>query len=99
MDWLNTLQGLSEGIINSVFVKEEVEKIAEDRNKTCSTCEFDSNVKRAKGNKILRPDHFCGKCGCDLYLKQRALNQQCPLEKWKALTDQVTAYEIEQKIK
>lgn len=99
MDWLNTLKGITEGVLNSIFVKEEVEKVAEERINICRQCPHNSNVRRANGEKMIRPDEFCGQCGCDLYLKTRALNQQCPLDKWLALTDENTAYEIEQKIK
>lgn len=70
-----------EGIKNTVFVKEAVEKIADERYLVCSTCP--SNSKNTNKN-YTRPDEFCTECSCNLHLKLRSLQAACPLDKWKA---------------
>lgn len=74
------IKGILEGTRNSIFVKEEVEKVAAERIATCRGCEFNSEVARANDASILRKDEHCLKCGCNLHLKTRALSAQCPLD-------------------
>lgn len=74
------IKGIIEGTRNSIFVKEEVEKVAAERIAICRTCPFNSEVARTNGETILRTDEHCLKCGCNLHLKTRALSAQCPLE-------------------
>lgn len=98
IDW----EGVIKGSINSIFIKEEVEKVAKERLAICATCDYDSNVRRAKGVNFARLDHFCAACGCCLKLKTRYMAANCGMEKyneqfktneplkWFAQTDQVT---------
>lgn len=98
---------LFEGIKNAVFVKEEVEKIAAERIVFCKACEhYSPNVLAAGGGPFVRKDAFCVDCGCNMYLKTRAMSAFCPLgsgvshfpnevSKWPALTmDGAAAEEI-----
>ena len=78
IDW----KGIIVGTINSIFIKEKVEEVAKQRLEICSGCEFDSEVRRARGAVIKRPDHFCNRCGCDLVLKTRYMAANCGLERW-----------------
>jgi hypothetical protein len=89
---------LLEGIKNAVFVKEEVEKVAAERIAICEKCEhYSPNVLAAGGGPFARKDAFCTDCGCNMYLKTRAMSAFCPLgsgvshfpnevSKWPALT-------------
>jgi hypothetical protein len=73
------LQKLKEGLSNSIFVKEQVEQVAAYRINLCNTCPYYSpNMKKA-GKTFVRLDKFCGLCGCNMYLKTRALSAHCPL--------------------
>lgn len=81
------LKGILEGVKNSVFIQEEVERVAAERIAICRACPFNSEVARANGASILRKDEHCLNCGCNLHLKTRALSAQCPLDppKWASL--------------
>lgn len=98
---------LMEGIKNSVFVKEEIEKIANERIAICNTCEhYSPNVIKAGGGPFVRKDAFCTDCGCNMYLKTRAMSAFCPLgsgvshfpneqSKWPAITmDSIAADQL-----
>lgn len=66
---------ISEGFLNLAkkelgIADPEVEKLAIERYFICSNCEF----KKQPNN--------CGKCGCFLPAKCRALNSTCPVKKW-----------------
>lgn len=84
-----------EGIKNSVFVKEEVEAIANERYLICSACPKNSKVikeqkqyfpelKTEEGSYFseIRPDEHCSMCACNIHAKVRSLHTACPLEKW-----------------
>jgi predicted metal-binding protein len=80
-----------EGVANSIFVKEEIEKIANERNEFCKICPkssansekdfFDPGPYYSK----LRPDDHCSLCACNLHAKVRSLHTNCPAEKWAAV--------------
>jgi len=91
-------KGILEGLSNSVFVKESVEKVAAERIAICKQCpHYSVNVVAAGGGPFIRKDSFCTDCGCNMYLKTRALSASCPLgstsshfpnetSKWSAIT-------------
>ena len=83
---IDTLKGVTTGLINTINVKEEIEKMAEERMAICRRCSFNSEVARVNGEKIFRTDEHCLKCGCVLKLKTRYPAAQCPLDvpKWTA---------------
>lgn len=104
-DLIGTLKGISVGLYNSVVLNEQVEEMAKERLSICARCPHNSEVARAKGQKIFRPDNHCLDCGCDLVLKTRYPAAECPLggiyskfpdekPKWKALTTNEEGDEI-----
>ena len=75
-----------EGITNSIFKKEDVEEIAQQRLQICKQCAlYDVH---GEGCMVPGTQPCCnekkGGCGCSLSLKTRALSSECPLLKWKA---------------
>jgi NADH pyrophosphatase NudC (nudix superfamily) len=92
-------KGIVEGITNAIFVKKEVENIANQRIAICKECEHYSLNLVKRGNTVFdRKDAFCTDCGCNMYLKTRALSAMCPLgspdshfpqeqPKWLAVTN------------
>ena len=99
------IKGLLSGINNSVFVKEQIEKISEYRLSICNNCEhYSPNIKN-KGLNILFPYKYCDDCKCNMFLKTRWLSAKCPLggsrskfpletSKWQAYTTIVTGKQI-----
>lgn len=89
-----------EGITNSIFVKEEVEKIANERYEICKTCPLNSSNRDkpdfapGKYFSSLRPDEHCSGCACNLHAKTRSLHTSCPLDKWKAVATPQEAAKI-----
>lgn len=94
-----SIKGILEGIWNSVFIKEEIEKVAKERMEICNGCALNSDWrKKFDKYKTFRPDFHCTVCGCDLHLKTRALSQECPLGKWKAQMTQEEEFELTKKL-
>lgn len=84
------IKHIIEGIKNSLWVKEEVEKIAEERNNICRTC--DKNSLNAQTERdfnpgpyysSMRPDVHCTICACNLHAKVRSLHTACPAGLWE----------------
>lgn len=84
---IDTLKGITQGTINSIFLNNEIETMAEERLAICRGCEYNSENQKKAGIQISRPDEHCRKCGCNLHLKTRYPSAQCPLStpKWRAL--------------
>lgn len=94
-----SIKGILEGAWNSVFVKDEIEKVAKQRDDVCRGCAMNSDhAKRFNKYKTFRPDFHCTVCGCDLHMKTRSLSSSCPLGKWEALGSQEEEYELTKKI-
>lgn len=74
-----------EGIKNSIFVKEEVEKIANERYEICKKCPKLSTAKddsqKGEYHSKLRPDEHCTICACNIHAKVRSLHTACDLDK------------------
>lgn len=80
--WKNRNQIL-DGILNSVFKKEDVEAVADSRFAICKSCpDIDTD-----GKECLAPgtQPCCSLCGCSLTFKTRSMSSECPAGKWKAL--------------
>jgi hypothetical protein len=94
------IKHILEGIKNTVFVKEEVEKIAEARYEICKVCPKNSSNKDkpdfdpGKYYSSLRPDEHCSMCACNLHAKTRSLHTACPVDKWKAVATPQEAAKI-----
>jgi len=80
--WKNKGQIL-EGILNSVFKKEDVESVALSRIEICNSC---TDIDR-DGKDCLAPgtQPCCSLCGCSLHFKTRSMSSECPAGKWKAM--------------
>lgn len=91
-------KGILEGVINSVFVRESIEKIAEERTAICRGCPVNSDIAKKNGYTTFRPDFHCTNCGCDIHFKTRSLSQVCPLGKWKAEITQEQENELDKKL-
>lgn len=95
-----SIKHIIEGIGNSIFVKDEVEKIAKARYEICSTCPKNSKNKDeeffdpGKYYSSLRPDEHCSGCACNLHAKTRSLHTSCPLDKWLAVATPQEAAKI-----
>jgi hypothetical protein len=78
-----------EGLGNTIFKKEHIEKIAADRMKICMDC----SRLDLEGPRCMIPgtQPCCSECGCKLSLKTRSLSSECPHPdgpKWKAVLKQ-----------
>lgn len=83
--WKNKGQ-IIEGIKNSVFKREDVEQVAEERMKICFFC--DLYTETDAGCMVSGTSPCCnqelGGCGCSLKFKTRSLSSECPKGHWKA---------------
>lgn len=93
-------KGLMEGLKNSIFVKEEIEKLAKERTDICKGCSHNSDHQKQYNNyKTLRPDFHCTVCGCDLHMKTRCLACACPINKWLAQMTEDEEIQLDMQIK
>ena len=84
-------KGLLEGATNSIVLKEEVEKVAQERLAICKGCNFNSTVAKDNGTYTSwRPDEHCTRCGCNLFVKTRCMSCECPEKFWLPETDAET---------
>jgi hypothetical protein len=99
------IKHIIEGITNSIFVKEEVEKIANTRMEICKVCPKNSSVieygkkhnlptEEGKYYSEVRPDEHCSMCACNLHAKVRSLHTHCPIDKWSAVASKEEAAKI-----
>ncbi len=97
--WKNKGQIL-EGITNSIFKKEDVEEIAQQRMQICNECE----LLDVQGDGCMVPgtapccNENKGGCGCSLSLKTRALSSDCPLGKWEAILTEEEEDKLNEKL-
>ena len=91
------LDKIYEGIKNKVFVKEDVEQIANIRWNICTNCDFFDT----KGTHCAVPgtQPCCADCGCILNLKVRSLSSHCPKNKWAAFMSKDMEEELKNNIK
>lgn len=96
--WKNKGQIL-EGITNSIFLREDVEEIAKERNVICKSNICNSYDITGEGCVIPGSQPCCdqrnGGCGCSLKFAQRSLSKECPKGFW----DIVLTPEEEEKLK
>ena len=84
--WKNKSQ-IFEGISNTLFKKEDVERIAAIRMEICEQCELIDPT----GNGCLVPgtqpccDATKGGCGCSLQFATRSMSKSCPENNWDAV--------------
>jgi hypothetical protein len=97
------IKHIIDGIKNSVFVKEEVEKIAKERYGICQVCPKNSS-NRTKSDfnpgkyysetRATVADEHCTECACNLHAKVRSLHTSCPIDKWEAVATRQEAAKI-----
>lgn len=89
-----------EGVTNSIFKREDVEQIAEERMKICLFC--DLYTETDKGCMVPGTQPCCnqelGGCGCSLGFKTRSLSSECPKGYWKAEMSQQEEDLLNQKL-
>lgn len=85
-----------EGITNSLFKKEHVEEIAQQRLKICDAC---PHIDK-EGTKCFLPgtQPCCGLCGCKLAWKTRALSEGCDDHRWEPILTPEEEVEVNQKL-
>lgn len=94
------IKHILEGIKNTIFVQEEVEKIADYRNEICSICPKNSaNSDKpffdpGKYHSTVRPDVHCTICACNLHAKVRSLHTNCPIDRWPSVASKEEAAKI-----
>lgn len=94
-------KGIMQGAFNSIFVREEIEKIADERINICRECPHDSESAKKLNPDLknkLRPDEHCGLCGCNLHMKTRSLSQVCPDKppRWDKVVEEQQEWVIDQ---
>lgn len=95
-----SIKHIIEGIKNTIFVQEEVEKIAEQRQEICRTCmknsanSSDPEFNPGKYHSTIRPDVHCTVCACNLHAKVRSLHTNCPIDKWASVATKEEAAKI-----
>ncbi len=87
---------IMEGVKNKIFKNEDVEEIAKARWMDCAVCPHLDTEGNKCAVKATKP--CCGKCGCSMALKIRALSSSCPIGKWKAVIDPKTEAAIKKQI-
>jgi len=92
-------KGILEGVWNSVFIKESIEQISQERLNICKACDKNSDNAKRLGYKTFRPDFHCSLCGCNLELKTRSLSEVCPSGKWGAYLTDTEELELQEKLK
>ena len=89
-----------EGVTNSIFKKEDVEEIAQQRMQICEKCALYD--VQGVGCMVVGTHPCCneklGGCGCSLGFKTRSLSSECPKGHWKAELTQEEEDLINQKL-
>jgi hypothetical protein len=89
-----------EGVTNSIFKREDVEDIAQQRMQICEKCAL--YTMQNEGCMVAGTGPCCnqliGGCGCSLGFKTRSLSSDCPKGHWKAEVSQEEEDMINQKL-
>jgi len=93
----SNIDKITEGLKNKIFKKEHVEEIAKVRWEECYKCEHLDEVGTNCALSTTKP--CCGKCGCSIGLKIRALASSCPVGKWKPVVAKKEQGKIMRQIK
>ena len=82
---MQIVEGWRNELIPPHELKQQIEQIGEYRLSICRGCDYNSEVRKKIGHKIIRPDEHCTNCGCTLSAKTKCLSCSCPIKKWVAL--------------
>jgi hypothetical protein len=79
-----------EGISHSIFKRDDIEAVARERLQICrsNTCGFHDPNGTSEA-AVIKGAESCASCGCKLAWKTRALSDECPVGKWKALLNEI----------
>lgn len=91
-------KGILEGAWNSIFVRDSIEKVHEERLKICVDCSSNSEKMKERGYKTFRPDLHCTICGCNLDMKTRCMSCECPDHKWDKVMSEEEEKQLTDKI-
>ena len=80
-----------EGVVNSVFIRQEIEKVAITRQAICenNTCGY-YDKEGSSENTFIKGSPGCGICGCNIRFMTHSMSSQCSLKDlgltplWKA---------------
>lgn len=88
-----------EGIGNSIFKKEDVEHIAEERLKICRSnkCGYYDPLGNSEA-AVIKGVESCGACGCKLAWKSRALSDECPKGYWERVLTETEDAVLKEKL-
>jgi hypothetical protein len=76
-------EGWRNNLLPPKKLKEEINRISNERISICKQCEHHSANK--KNYKTIRVDAHCTECGCTLSAKTKCLSCSCPLNFWEAV--------------
>lgn len=76
----NIIEGWRNELIPPKDLKEAIEKMSSERLSFCISCEYNSTP-----GELHRFSSQCNKCGCFLSPKSKAVDEECPVGKWKAV--------------
>lgn len=83
-----------QGIWNTIFRKQYVERVAAERLAICYDCE--GLDEEGKDCAVPGTQPCCKACGCSLAFKTRSLSASCPYNHWVALEEDDEEYEDEE---
>jgi len=99
--WKNKGQIL-EGITNSIFQREDVEQIAQERMRICQNCPSGLYDTTGTGCMVPGTAPCCnlekGGCGCSLNFKTRSLSAACEAGHWHAELSQEEEDKLNEKL-
>lgn len=88
-----------EGIMHSVFKREDVELIANERLSVCKSNKCGHyDPEGTSPAAVVKGAPSCASCGCKLQWKTRALSDECPLGYWGAVLSQTEESVLKEKL-
>lgn len=83
MNWRKIdIKGIVQGAYNSIFVRKWVEAVAIERTEICKECPVFSVNAKLNGYLTNRLDDHCTDCGCNIHMKTRCMDCECPQKRW-----------------
>ena len=87
-------KNIVDGFSYLITTDKRVEEIAKERARICSECVHAKTISGNKPVTVMVNDKVhsykvmkCNVCGCALAAKVRAMNDQCPINKWQSEPD------------
>jgi hypothetical protein len=88
-----------EGIRNSVFTRDDVRELANERITTCRSnkCGFYDAEGKSEA-AFVKGAESCGSCGCKLAWATKALSYECPKGFWPAVLTETEDAHLKEKL-